>query len=394
MPTGRTTALIAVVLLTAACGGEGDDRASGGGTTGTSNATISTTISTTGPTAAGTSTTEPGATAPTTTAPTMTAPPTVEATAPPTAAPSTTPPTSSEATEPESAPTIRSIIDSGAFMNLAHAGGDQASPHSTMFAFAEAVRAGATALELDVQLTADGVLIVQHDDTVDKTTEATGPVADLTLTEIQALDNAYWFSPDCWPCRDRPVDEYVYRGVRAGDVPPPTGHTAEDFRVETFRDVAEAYREMPLDIEIKGELPGAAAVARQLALEIDELERTDSVVVVSFDDAVVDVFHELAPEVAVSPGLGRLTDWFLGGAELEPHFEVLQLPPFRGEIQVVDADVVRRVHDEGRIVWVWPDDASTQENAEFYSRLIEYGVDGIIAGRPADATAALADDTG
>ena len=79
---------------------------------------------------------------------------------------------------------------------LAHAGGDLAHPHSTMFAYAESVAEGAEVLELDVQLTADGVLVVQHDETVDKTTEATGPVIDLTLDEIQALDNAYWFSPD------------------------------------------------------------------------------------------------------------------------------------------------------------------------------------------------------
>jgi glycerophosphoryl diester phosphodiesterase len=47
------------------------------------------------------------------------------------------------------------------------------------------------------------------------------------------------------------------------------------------------------------------------------------------------------------------------------------------------------VHDEGREVWVWPDDASTQENAEFYGRLIDYGVDGIITGRPAALVEAL-----
>ena len=50
---------------------------------------------------------------------------------------------------------------------------------------------------------------------------------------------------------------------------------------------------------------------------------------------------------------------------------------------MVNADTVQRVHDEGRVVWVWPDDASTQENANFYSVLLGYGVDGIITGRPA-----------
>jgi glycerophosphoryl diester phosphodiesterase len=287
------------------------------------------------------------------------------------------------------APSIRSIIDRGAVLNLAHAGGDQAAPHSTPYAFAEAVLAGADVLELDVQLTADGVLVVQHDDTVDKTTEATGPVAALTLAEIQALDNAYWFSPNCWPCQDRPVEEYVYRGVRTGDAEPPSGYTADDFRVPTFREIATRFATLPLDIEIKGTFPDAVAVAEQLAAELVELGREDSVVVVSFDDQVVDAFHEVAPDVAVSPGLGRLTDWFLNGARLEPDFEILQLPPFQGEIAVVTPETVERIHAEGRVVWVWPNDAASQENAAFYRTLIADGVDGVIAGRPADMTAAV-----
>ena len=64
--------------------------------------------------------------------------------------------------------------------------------------------AGADVLELDVQLTADNVLIVQHDDAVDRTTEANGPVAERTLAEIQTLDNAYWFAPGRWGDRSRP----------------------------------------------------------------------------------------------------------------------------------------------------------------------------------------------
>ncbi len=376
--TLRIVGAMMAVLALGGCSGSDDDAVDETEVTRSGSTTIA------GPTTPSTSSTVVTPTSTTIT----TSPPTPPTTSPPTTAPAST----AIDAEPVSAPTIRSVIDGGTFQNLAHAGGDQAAPHSTRFAFTEAVRAGATALELDVQLTADGTLIVQHDDTVDKTTEATGPVDELTLAEIQALDNAYWFSPNCWPCQDRPVEEYVYRGVRTGQVPPPTGYSADDFRVPTFDEIATAFPEMPLDIEIKGELPKAAAVAERLAAELDELNRNDSVVVVSFDDAVVDVFHELAPDVAVSPGLGRLTDWFLGSAELAPHFEVLQLPPFQGEIQVIDEDVVQRIHDEGRIVWVWPDDASTQENPDFYARLVDYGVDGILAGRPGDVSAVLADD--
>jgi glycerophosphoryl diester phosphodiesterase len=323
----------------------------------------------------------------------VTDPPVAEAE---TAAPSATEPATIGAPSTTAAPalgigpaTVEALLALATPINLSHAGGDQAAPHSTMFAFREGVLAGADALEMDVQLTGDGVLIVQHDDTVDKSTNTTGPVAGVTLEEIQTLDNAYWFSPVCWPCRDRPVEEYIYRGIRTGDVAPPEGYSADDFRVITFREVAEAFPNLVLDVEIKGSFPDAVPVAERLAAEIAELGLTDRTIVVSFDDDLIDVFHKLAPDVAVSPGLTRLTAWFLNGTEIEPYFEVFQVPPFQGDIQVVDAATVQRVHDEGREVWVWPDDASTQENAEFYGRLIDYGVDGIITGRPAALVEAL-----
>ncbi|MFT4774510.1 MAG: glycerophosphoryl diester phosphodiesterase [Ilumatobacter sp.] len=317
-------------------------------------------------------------------------------TATPVTIPAATDPQATEAPSTTSAPalaigpaTVDALVALTTPINLSHAGGDQAAPHSTMFAFREGVLAGADALEMDVQLTADGVLIVQHDDTVDKATNTTGPVAGFTLEEIQELDKAHWFSPECWPCQDRPVEEYIYRGVRTGDVEPPEGYSPDDFRVVTFREVAEAFPNLVLDVEIKGSFPDAVPVAEQLAAEIAELGLVNRTIVVSFDDNVIDAFHEIAPDVAVSPGLTRLTEWFLNGTEIEPYFKVFQVPPFQGDIQVVDAQTVQRVHDEGREVWVWPDDASTQENAEFYGLLIDYGVDGIITGRPAAMVEAL-----
>ena len=363
----RFTLNIAAAMLLAACGGGSDEAASNDAATPTRG-----TVDGRRPR------TEPAATEP----PPSTEPPVTEA-------PTTTAAATTTTLAPAPLATVAALIASDTPVNLSHAGGDQAAPHSTMFAFREGLAAGADALEMDVQLTGDGVLIVQHDDTVDKTTNTTGPVADLTLDEIQALDNAYWFSPQCWPCQDRPVEEYVYRGMRTGDVTPPVGYTADDFRVETFRAVAEAFPDVVLDVEIKGSFPDAIPVVERLAAEIDELGLTERIVVVSFDDQLLDAFHELAPDVVLSPGLARLTDWFLNGAEIEPHFSIFQVPPFQGDIEVVNAETVQRVHDEGRVVWVWPDDASTQENAEFYAKLIADGVDGIITGRPAAMVDAL-----
>ncbi len=313
----------------------------------------------------------------------------------PAVAETTTVPPTTTAPEVTAVPTIDELVASDRSLNIAHAGGDLAHPHSTMFAYAESVAEGADVLELDVQLTADGVLVVQHDETVDKTTESTGPVNAMTLDELQVLDNAYWFSPECWPCQDLPAEAYVYRGVRTGAIEPPAGYTADDFRVATLREVAETFPALPLDIEIKGgEIADPYAVADALAAELVELDRVDSTVVVSFDSAVLAYFHEIAPTIEVSPGLDELTAWFLAGTPLAPHYRIIQIPPFFEQagtrIPVITVDLITRTGREGLTVWAWMDDPDAQDNAAYYAELLDVGVHSILAGRPADLTAALA----
>ena len=75
-----------------------------------------------------------------------------------------------------------------------------------------AVAAGAPALELDVHGTRDGHVVVCHDPTVDRTTNGTGAIADLTLAEVKTLDSAYWFIPGADVTADRPPGDYPYRG--------------------------------------------------------------------------------------------------------------------------------------------------------------------------------------
>jgi glycerophosphoryl diester phosphodiesterase len=288
---------------------------------------------------------------------------------------------------PTAPPSIDRLLAGHRPLNIAHAGGDQAHPHSTPFAYAEAVRDGADVLELDVQLTADGVLVVHHDETVDRTTEATGPVVGRTLAELQALDAAHWWSR-CWACRDRPAADYVYRGIRTGAVPPPAGYDPDDFAVPTFRQIAERFPELPFDIEMKGgQHVDPLEVARVLADELVALDRVASSVVVSFDSAVVQAFHALAPDVAVSPGLQEVAAWLQAGHALPDHYRVLQVPPSMGGVPVLSRALVERAHAEGLDVWVWAADAA-EEQARTYRDWLALGVDGVIAGRPAEMTAA------
>ena len=299
--------------------------------------------------------------------------------------------------QPE-ASTVGGLIALDRPLVIAHAGGDQDYPHSTLYAYAQSAAAGSDILELDVMLTADGALIVQHDDTVDRTTEASGAVNALTLAEIRALDNAHWFVPGRWGDQTRPDSEYVFRGVRTGAVEPPEGFGPDDFRVATFREVAERFPHHVLDVEIKlqrgsdGEEDPASgiAAAEVLAAEIADLGREDSVIVACFNDAVLETFSDLAPTVATTPGETALLGWFAAGQALDRRVSVVQVPFTYQGVPVVTADTVARVHDEGREVWVWLSGTDVVETREFYAGLFALGVDGVIAGRPAEAAAALA----
>jgi glycerophosphoryl diester phosphodiesterase len=267
---------------------------------------------------------------------------------------------------------------------LAHAGGDDDYPHSTPFAFGESVTAGVDVLDLDVRLSGDGVLIVHHDDDVDRTTDGTGPVAAMTYDQLHALDDAYWFNTVCNTCRNRPESDYTWRGVRTGAKPPPAGYTADDFAITSFRDLARRFPAMPLNIELKGQ---DTAAATELAKELRELGRLDSTVVTSFEDDLITAFHALAPEVALSPGLKATTAWVLSGTPLPDGMRILQIPPVYNGITVLTPDLVAKAKAAGYVLWIWPNGGS-YENADGYARLFAMDVDGVNASKPAAAVAA------
>lgn len=272
---------------------------------------------------------------------------------------------------------------------IVHAGGDFDYPHSTMYAFTESALGGADVLEMDVMLSSDGVLMVQHDNTVDRLTNDTGLVSSFTAAELQAMDNAHWFSGGVWSDKSLPEDAYMFRGVRTGERPAPEGYTADDFAIPTFEQVARAFPDHVLDVEIKipetetGEvqLDRAFAAAAELARLIEDLDRADSIVVVSFDDSVLTEFRSLIDNVATSPGQTSLVNWYLAGAPLDPRDVVFQAPPVYEGIEVLTAETFERAHNEGYEVWVWMNDA-TQETTEFYAELVARGADGLLIARP------------
>lgn len=373
--TYRAAALLALTSLTLACSSSSADDA---GDTGPAPA-----VAASAPPPSTTATSAPSST---TDAPASTTVPTPSTT---TSAPSAS--RAIDAVPRPEASNVDALLALTRPLVIAHAGGDFEAPHSTMYAFTVAALAGTDVLEMDVMSTADDVLVVHHDDTVDRTTETTGTVSELAYDELEALDNAYWFVPGTWSDRSRPDDDYPFRGVRTGDRPAPEGFGPDDFRIETFRSIAEAFPDHVLDVEIKvqstpdGEpdLDRARRTAELLAAEITALGREDSVIVVSFDVEVIAAFRAAAPGVATSPALNTLVAWYVGEpVEFAPTDVVFQVPPVYGGVEVLTPDVVSRAQADGFEVWAWMDDTSTQENAEFYADLVGRGIDGLLVSRP------------
>lgn len=293
---------------------------------------------------------------------------------------------------PFGSPPARALADPAPWLQrrplvIAHAGGDLEAPHETLYAYKRAVAVGTDMLEMDLRLSADGQLMVIHDDTVDRTTGATGPVRDRTAAQLQALDNAYWFVPDCWSCHDRPASEYALRGVRTGAVAPPAGYTADDFAIPTFEQILQTFPDRILDVEIK-DGPDGLAAAEQLAARLNGSPQASRVVVVSFDDSILAHFRELAPDVATSPGLDATTQWFLGTRPELPGNAALQVPPVYSGIPVVSKQFVDDAHAVHLAVYVWFN-GSDDDVPAVWDQLLADGVDGFITGKPAQLQAFL-----
>jgi len=276
---------------------------------------------------------------------------------------------------------------------LAHAGGENSHPHSTPYAYAESAKAGVDVLDFDVRLTGDGVLVVHHDDDVDRTTDGTGDVSSMTYEQLHALDAAYWWTEDCSACRDRPEDEYVLRGIRTGDRPAPDGYGPDDFAVPRFEDIARKYPHHVLNIEIKGSYPDSVPVAKELARVLRELDHLDAAVVTAFDDVLAEAFHREAPEVEITPGLQAMAGYALGGAALPDDRRIIQVPPDYEGIQVLTPEFLANTKADGKVLWIWPNDRSW-EDAAGYRKLFDMGVGGINAADPEVAMEVLRERAG
>jgi glycerophosphoryl diester phosphodiesterase len=247
------------------------------------------------------------------------------------------------------------VFKSATPLVFAHRGGARLAPENTMAAIDNGMRLGADGFEIDVQLSADGIPIVIHDRTLDRTTDRTGPVQSLTAAELAAVDAGFHCKID---------GGYPFRGQGIG-VP--------------ALDAVLAKHHTRVIIEMKG---GEPDLARAVGTAIRRAGAVDRICVGSFHQQSMDTIRREYPEIVTSASQEEAR-WMLHRSWVRwawvrprPYF-AFQVPEYAGRMRVVSRNFVRHVHREGHAIQVWV----VNERADM-ERLLDWGVDGIISDIP------------
>ena len=158
---------------------------------------------------------------------------------------------------------------------IAHQGGEELWPSNTMYAFDRAAALGVDMLEMDLHVTADGALVLMHDETVDRTTDGTGRLEDMTLAQVKALDAGYYWTDD-------DGQTFPFRG--------------QGITVATLEELFQAFPDMPMNIEIK--LVENVPIVEPFCQLIRQHGKQDQILVASFHDDAMAQFRAACPEVA------------------------------------------------------------------------------------------------
>jgi glycerophosphoryl diester phosphodiesterase len=239
---------------------------------------------------------------------------------------------------------------------FAHRGGAKLAPENTIAAFENGMALGSDGFECDVHLARDGVPVVIHDATLDRTTDASGPVGHRTSSELAAVDAGYRFLPE----RDFP-----FRGK---------GHA-----VPTLESLLRAIPACPAIIELK---QGDPELARAVHDVLRRTASTGRVCVGSFHQMGLDVLRTLSPRVVTGASEieARWTlyrswvRWPFATARL---YAAFQVPQRAGRLQVISPPFLAQAHRSGARVDVWVVDSPDE-----IASLFDLGVDGVISDRP------------
>jgi glycerophosphoryl diester phosphodiesterase len=239
---------------------------------------------------------------------------------------------------------------------FAHRGGCALGPENTIAAFDRGLAAGADGLEFDVRQSADGVIVVCHDETLDRTTNASGPVSARTAAELSRVDAGYHFTDE--------TGRHPFRG--------------QGVSVPTLREVLDRYPNIPLIVEMK---PDTTEMGLALVAEVVAAGAEDRVCAAGYGSRSLAAVREALPALASGASrsevrLALYRSW-AGWPPVHTAYGGYQVPEYAGTLRVVSPRFIRHAHRAGLDVQVW-----TVDEAADMQRLLAWGADALISNRP------------
>lgn len=231
---------------------------------------------------------------------------------------------------------------------IAHAGGNEMAPSNTMYALHRGMEAGADVLDLDVRMTADGVVVARHDRDLATTTDGTGPVDEARWAEVRTLDAAAnWDGP--------PIDEPV--------------------RVASVEEALLAFPAVLFSLEIKQTSP---SLSRQLCDVLDRTASRDRVFISSNFDEATYGFQDVCDGVTITTTFRDLDERNRAIADGRPWCSASPIgqPPYSAG-RFDTPDFLATAHEHGGAVFTW-----TVNDPDTLRHLAQIGVDGVYTDRP------------
>jgi len=244
---------------------------------------------------------------------------------------------------------------------LAHRGSSLLAPENTSIAFDLALSHGSDVLEIDVRLSRDQNVIVTHDATVDRTSNGTGRVADLSLSQLKALDAGYRFS-------DLSAKSYKGQGAH----------------FMTLAELLNQYPDTNINIDIKDKSEKAAYSVAQLLNNSDVIHRVN---VGSFHASVVHEFRRHAPMVSTAATQKEVARLYARSLLPKPsitrqpitkqlEFNAMQIPRYYRGIPLATKRFIHFSQSLGVPAMYW-----TINDPKIMKRLLDIGAAGIVTDR-------------
>ncbi len=257
-------------------------------------------------------------------------------------------------------PKLIDRLKPGVFLRTGHRGAGGMAPENTIEAIWRGVAAGIDLAEIDVQATADGRIVLLHDESVDRTTNGRGLIERMRYEDAAKLDAGFRFGPPDFPFRGRGV------------------------RIPLLEEVFQVFPSLGFTIEIK---PSSHPEFIRNLASIVRAHNPGRVIVASDAADPLNAFRSILPDVPINcPRIEVQRFYFLAkiglGSLVRLRGNVFQVPVFSGGdgrsgVRVVTRRFLEAAHRAGRPVQVW----TVNDPAEM-RRLMDIGVDGLTTDRP------------